>query len=253
MTGAVDGRPNGERPTPGVHQSGWSIDSSLRTTLIPSILSVTAGSMDVIGFLGLGGLLTAHVTGNLVILAAGIVSNGVAPLALMLSVPIFIVVLGVTRLLSGGLEAIRIASLLPLLSLQFFLLGAVLFLGVTAGAPMEPEAATTIVAGMLAVAAMAVQNALVQISLKGAPATAVMTSNITRFTIDVGTVLLARDPAEVAGARERAIRTWPAIVGFALGCGLGAACEVAHGLSSLALPAGLSLAALALALFLKDQ
>ena len=99
---------------------------------------------------------------------------------------------------------------------------------------------------MLGVAAMAVQNAVVQISLKGAPSTAVMTSNVTRFTMDLGAMLLGRDPDEVAQARRRAQHTWPAIVGFAVGCGLGAACEAAVGLWSLALPAGLALLALAL-------
>ena len=34
------------------------------------MLSLTAGSADVISFLGLGGLFVAHITGNLVILAA---------------------------------------------------------------------------------------------------------------------------------------------------------------------------------------
>ena len=37
--------------------------------LLPFVLSMIAGSADVIGFLGLGGLLTAHITGNLVLLA----------------------------------------------------------------------------------------------------------------------------------------------------------------------------------------
>jgi len=49
----------------------------------------------------------------------------------------------------------------------------------------------------------------------------------------------------VAKARNRATRTLPVIVGFALGCGLGAACEAALGLWSLALPAGLALLAVA--------
>jgi uncharacterized membrane protein YoaK (UPF0700 family) len=99
---------------------------------------------------------------------------------------------------------------------------------------------------MLGVSAMAVQNALVQISLKGAPSTAVMTTNITRFMMDVGDVMLGRKPADVAKARDRATRTWPAIVGFAIGCGVGATCEAAIGLRSLALPAGLALLAVAM-------
>jgi uncharacterized membrane protein YoaK (UPF0700 family) len=98
---------------------------------------------------------------------------------------------------------------------------------------------------MLGVSAMAVQNALVQISLKGAPSTAVMTSNVTRFAMDVGEVLLGGDPADVAKARNRAAHVLPAIIGFTAGCGLGAACEAALGTWSLALPAGLALLAFA--------
>jgi len=45
---------------------------------------------------------------------------------------------------------------------------------------------------MLGVSAMAVQNALVQISLKGAPSTAVMTTNITRVMMDIGEMMLGR-------------------------------------------------------------
>src|SRR5262245_38319727 len=96
---------------------------------------------------------------------------------------------------------------------------------------------------MLGVSRMAVQNALVQVSLKGAPSTAVMTTNITRFTMDVGEMLLGQ---EVAKSCRRAKNTWPAIVGFAIGCGVGAACEGMIGLWSLALPTGLSLVAVAM-------
>ncbi|HEY6418538.1 MAG TPA: DUF1275 family protein, partial [Candidatus Binataceae bacterium] len=98
----------------------------------------------------------------------------------------------------------------------------------------------------LGVSAMAVQHALVQSSFKGEPATAVMTSNVTRFALDVGEVLRGGDPAAVAEARTRAARTLPPIIGFTVGCGLGAACEAALGLWSLALPAGLALLAFAM-------
>jgi uncharacterized membrane protein YoaK (UPF0700 family) len=223
--------------------SAPSVDTSLGTKLLPFVLSVTAGSVDVIGFLGLGGLFTAHVTGNLVILAAHAVNGGRAMLAPMLSVPVFVAALGLARLLAAGLEKMQIASLRPFLALQFALLAGFLLIGVTAGPEIGPNDPVAIVAGMLGVSAMAVQNALVQISLKGAPTTAVMTSNITRFAMDVGTLLFGHDPREVAGARTRAKHTWPAIVGFAAGCAVGAACQAAVGLSALTLPAGLALLA----------
>jgi uncharacterized membrane protein YoaK (UPF0700 family) len=103
-----------------------------------------------------------------------------------------------------------------------------------------------IFAGMLGVSAMAVQNALVRISLKGAPSTAVMTTNITIFTLDVVEILLQRNTNGAARACDRAGHTWPAIAGFLLGCALGAACESALGLQSLVLPGGFALLALAL-------
>ena len=73
-----------------------------------------------------------------------------------------------------------------------------------------------------------------------------MTTNVTLLTLDVTDILLARDPDDVAMARNRTRRTWPAVVGFIVGCGLGAWCEMVAGLWSLALPVGLALLALAL-------
>ncbi len=225
-----------------------SVDISPATKVLPTVLSLIAGSADVISFLGLGGLFTAHITGNLVILAAHIVTGGEANVALLLSVPVFILVLCLTRLLVAGLEAIGLASLRFLLLVQFLLLAGFLVLCVAAGPRIDPNAANAILAGMFGVSALAVQNVLVQISLKGAPSTAVMTTNTTRFVMDVGEVLLGPDPADVATARRRLKHTWPAIVGFTAGAGLGAASFAAAGLWSLALPAGLALIALALGL-----
>jgi uncharacterized membrane protein YoaK (UPF0700 family) len=213
--------------------------------LLTGVLSMTAGSLDVIGFLGLGGLFTAHITGNLVVLAAHLVVGDAAQLATVLSVPVFMVMLCLARLLAGGLAAIGRPSLRPLLLLQFVFLAAFLGLGVAKGPGIDPGAAAA-VAGMLGVSAMAVQNALVQVSLKGVPPTAVITTNVTRFTTDIGTVLLGGDPAVMAKARTRANHTWPSIAGFIIGCGVGAICEARFGLRALALPAGLALLALAM-------
>src|SRR2546422_2317062 len=98
------------------------VAGSLGTEWLPGVLSVIAGSTDAIGFLGLGGLFTAHITGNLVILAAHVVSRGEAPVAVILSVPVFMTVLVLTRFLVAGLNAFDLPSLQPLLVLQSLLL-----------------------------------------------------------------------------------------------------------------------------------
>lgn len=216
-------------------------DPLISLKFLTAVLSLTAGSLDAITFLGLGGLFTAHITGNLVVSAAHFSTGIPARPASMLAVPVFILVLGVTRVLACGLEAMGYTSLRPLLLLQLLFLGA--FLVLVAAATETTETMVT-VGGMLGISAMAVQNALVQISLNGAPSTAVMTTNTVRFTMDICTMLLPADRNAVAEARERAGRTWPSIVGFTVGCMLGALCEARFGLRSVALPTALSALAL---------
>ncbi len=220
------------------------VHASRCARLLPVVLSVIAGSADATSFLGLG-LFSAHVTGNLVILTAHIVLGRADNACLVLSVPIFILVLGLARLLVAGLEALDLRSLRPLLLLQFLMLGGALGFGLAAGHHPVPEARGMILAGQLSVAAMAVQNTLVQLSLHGSPTTAVMTTNLTRFVMDIGEAFLGRDPAEVAEARHRAKHTLPVIIGFIAGAGFGAACFAAVGRMSLGLPTILALFALA--------
>ena len=223
--------------------NAWSVK------LLPTVLSLAAGSVDVISFLGLNGLFVSHITGNLVILAVHIVNAGEAPMALMLSVPIFIIMLGLTKLLVYGLNKIGYNSLRPLLLLQFLFLTSFFVLGVAAGSHINPNTATAILAGMFGVSAMAVQNALVQLSLPGVPATAVMTTNVTRFVMDVGEMLLGNNASDAAKARTRAKGIWPTIVGFIIGCALGAVYEAECGLWALTLPAGFALLALIMGFF----
>lgn len=234
-------------PHPGTAAAGRLVRA------LPFVLSVIAGATDVIGFLGLNGLFTAHITGNLVVLAAHAVAGNPESIAYMLSVPVFMLVLLLARVAAGTLERAGIASLRPLLLAQFVALTGFFLLSVTAGPWKHADAALAIIAGMCGVTAMALQNALVQISLKDTPSTAVMTTNVTHFMLDLGVMLVGGDPADIAKAKTRALHTLPVIVGFALGCGLGAAGEAATGLWSLLLPTALALLALAMGIGLDDR
>jgi uncharacterized membrane protein YoaK (UPF0700 family) len=221
-------------------------DSSVGAKLLPSVLSVTAGSVDVISFLSLGGLFVAHITGNLVVLAAHVVTGEAASLAPVLSVPVFIVVLGLIRLGVAGLDAVGHGSPRPLLALHVILLVSFMAVCVEAGSGVDPASAIAVFAGMLGVAAMAVQNAVVQICLGGTPATTVMTTGIAVFVMDIGAIVGHSHPKATTYAKGRVKRTWPAIVGFIIGCSLGAVLESMIGPWSLALPTGFGLLALAL-------
>src|SRR5260370_20217292 len=70
---------------------------------LPAILSTTAGAVDVTGFLALGGLFTAHITGNVVVLAAHYATGRFSQVGPLLSVPVFIAVLGAVTLAAGGI------------------------------------------------------------------------------------------------------------------------------------------------------
>ena len=130
---------------------------------LPFVLSVIAGATDIIGVLGLNGLFTAHITGNLVVLAARIVADISAPVSYILSVPVFMLVLLVSGVIGRTIERSGGSSLQPLLLLQLLALVAFFSLSITAGPWRDPDTVLAIIAGMCGVAAMAVQNTLTQI------------------------------------------------------------------------------------------
>jgi uncharacterized membrane protein YoaK (UPF0700 family) len=97
-----------------------------------------------------------------VVLAAHIVGRDPAILSYILSVPVFMLILFLTRLLAGGLQRAGVST--PLL-LQLLFLIAFLAVCVVASPRRDANAVLAVTAGMFGVAAMAVQNALLQISL----------------------------------------------------------------------------------------
>jgi uncharacterized membrane protein YoaK (UPF0700 family) len=220
-----------------------AVDKALANILLPALLGGIAGSADTIGFLAFGGLFTAHITGNFVVLAAHIVNHHEVSAAVVLSVPVFVAVILLTRWLAARLDALGIGLLQPLLLLECVLLAGFLAMRVANGTPDHVNAPGVIFAGMLGVAAMAVQNAVGQISL-GAVSTTAMTANVARLALDVGELFVTRNHCNRSWWRNRLPQAGP-IAGFVIGCGLGAASEVAFDRWALALPVALAAFALA--------
>jgi len=215
--------------------------------VLPTVLSITAGAVDVIGFLALGGLFTAHITGNVVTLAAHYVIGGFSQVGPLLAAPVYVAVLGVLALVFGGVPNASASPPRTLLALHAALLAACLIVGVAFGPFADPDGPIAVLVGMIAVAAMATQNALVRLTLPGSPSTAVMTTNATQLIIDVATLVRhRRAPDEVATARRRAGVTFSCIVGFVCGAAIGAVLDVHYGLRALAFPVGLAAVAVLL-------
>jgi uncharacterized membrane protein YoaK (UPF0700 family) len=222
--------------------------SQRNASSLSALLSVIAGSTDTIGYLGLHGLFTAQITGNLAILAAHVITGNPAITALLLAVPVFMLALLATSMLTTVLQHRHIPTLQPLLALQLLLLIGFDALCVTADSPFDPAAPRAVLAGMFGVAAMAVQSALVQTALSGTPVTGVMTTNVTNFVLALGQWLVPLRAGVRQEAHLKAMRLLPVIVGFILGCALGAAAETAYGLRAMHLPVALALLALLIGL-----
>src|SRR2546423_9993088 len=106
--------------------------------LLPTVLSTIAGAVDVIGFLTLGGLFTAHITGNVVIVAAHYVTGGFSQIGPILAGPVFMAVLGLVTLAADAIVPTGMSPLRPLLQLQTAL--PIGFLGPGVGFDRLPRA-----------------------------------------------------------------------------------------------------------------
>ena len=187
---------------------------------LPLLLSAVAGTVDVIGFLSLK-LFTAHVTGNLVVIAALLVRGGPPNVNQILAVPVFILAVGCVWLIAKALNRRGAALARPLLLIQFLLLTCVLIFSVAFDIAAHPYGLIPSIAGMIAVSAMACQFSLLRLAVPGAPSTAVMTGNLTKTVLSLLDTLSQRPV--VKDAKDQLKKTLQLIVPFLSGCLVGAA------------------------------
>ena len=208
-------------------------------------LSFVAGAADTAGFLGLGGLFTAHVTGNFVLIGATLVQGSLAGVGgKLLALPVFMLGVALTRLAAGALDRRGLPSLRLLLGVQALLLASFLALAVGLGPFPDADALPALAAGLCGVLAMSVQNGLARLKLAALVPSTVMTGNVTQLVLDGLDLLRGQAAPEAAG---RARRTALSILGFALGCAASAAVFAWAGFWCLVLPLGAALVALGLA------
>jgi len=217
----------------------WSVEGRL-----PPVLSVIAGMVDVIGFLSLG-LFTAHVTGNLVVIAAQVVRGGPPHLAQILAVPVFMIAVAATWIIAKASDRRGSALLRPLLLVQFLLLAGVLILSIVGGPVSNPHGLIAGITAMIAVSAMACQFSLLRLAVSDAPSTAVMTGNLTNAVLALLDTLWRAQPL-TDGADERLTKTLKVLVGFFAGCVAGAAAVSWLGDWAWSLPVVVAAAAVAL-------
>ena len=189
-----------------------------------TILAAIAGFVDTLSFVALFGLFTAHVTGNFVLIGAGVAGFGQGVLLKLMVFPAFVggVVMSslLVRSLSGR-HARHGARVLH--AVQAALMLGFCLAGVWATPVVTPDSLPAMAAGVVGAIAMGVQNAHPKlVNRPGVPNT-VMTGNVTQTVLDVVDMLSAgTDESVRATARARFAKMMPAIVAFASGAVAGA-------------------------------
>jgi len=184
-------------------------------TIVPPLLSFTAGFIDSFTVLALFGLFVAQVTGSFVLTAAAAIRHEQDVLTKVLAIPIFLVA-----------ECAVLTAF---------------FLVVLIGAPLsDPGAISVAAASLLGLFAMGTQSVTVRLLMQHVASTNVMTTNTTQIAIDATELLLAwqarrRAPGDAAlaatydAARGRFGALFPIMVGFLAGTAIGTLAYVTTG------------------------
>jgi uncharacterized membrane protein YoaK (UPF0700 family) len=204
------------------HASDEALALSRLEDRISPLLSVIAGMVDLTGFFTLGNIFTAHVTGNLVVVAALAVRGGPVNLTQVIAIPVFMLALAAVWFVAraSGRRGCALAQLL--LVIQFLLLAVVLVFSVIMKASASPHGLIAGIAAMIAVSAMACQFALFRLAMPRAVSTSVMTGNLTNTVLSL---MDASSPGHELMPVDagRLKRSGYLLVGFLVGCVVAAA------------------------------
>jgi uncharacterized membrane protein YoaK (UPF0700 family) len=212
-------------------------------SIVPFVLSATAGYVDTAGFLALQGLFTAHVTGNFVTFGASLVLGTSGAIAKLLALPVFCVVVIVMRVL-GTLLSVRYRRVFEIfLGLQVLMLAVGAALALRFGPFHNGDSWEAVLTGMILVAAMAIQNTVHRVYLGSAPPSTLMTGTTTQIMIDLADMISMRSAVD-SQVKTRVAKMSINVIVFAAGCGAAALLYARFGVWCFVLPpllGGLSL------------
>jgi len=190
---------------------------------LPTLWSFNGGYVDTAGFLTLHGLFTSHVTGNFVTLGAAIAYGSSGALAKLLALPVFCVVIVLTRTLGNRMRIPAWRVLESEVVLMIFLLSSAAAIAIAQGPFANGDGPAALTTGMILIAAMAIQNSASRIHLPKAPPTTIMTGTTTQLMIDISdlaTGKLAPEARSVVLQRLGAMAV--AVTSFGLRCAVAA-------------------------------
>jgi uncharacterized membrane protein YoaK (UPF0700 family) len=215
---------------------------------LPTLLSLNGGYVDTAGFLALGGLFPAHVTGNFVTLGAALTHGTTGIIAKLLALPVFCLTIFLLRYLHRRFEVPDARGLKILLSCKLLFLIAGGACAIWLAPFANPDGFPLVATGMLLVIAMAIQNAAHRIHLPTAPPSTLMTGTTTQIMIDLADIAHGHLGEQEKTVRGRLGRMALAVVAFAFGCGLAALLYTLVGTWCFALPPLFAVASLSMVL-----
>lgn len=195
------------------------------------LLTMIAGYCDTVTFVSADALFSAHVTGNFIVFAYQFVKGAdIHAWVKLLTFPVFIL-----AVMAGGRIAGKVINHYTLLFWEgALLLSAGIIVAVFSYYGTFSEVVMYTVA-MITVFAMGLQNAFGKIYAKETHGpTTMMTGNVTQASLDFGTLLSSgfHHPEAWASLKKQLIT----ILGFLVGCFLGAYAGKQYGLITLILP-----------------
>ncbi len=189
---------------------------------LPILLCFNAGFVDTAGFVALGGLFTAHVTGNIVTFAAALGEGRAPAVGKVIAMPVFAFVVVAAMLFSRAMAARGLNGFRMLMAVKLVLLAHAALVAVQLGPFTDVNSPSALMTGMTLVSAMALQNALHRTHLADVPPSTMMTGTATQILVDAAGLWRPSPGADIGAMRARLGRFGLNFLAFLGGCALAA-------------------------------